>query len=117
LSHASTGTIRGRWQRRPRRTSATQNQTDPRALYHLILLDDDHHTYQYVVLMLGAIFGYSFDKGFAIACVVDSQGQAVVLTGSHDEVSLKQQQVHAFGADPLMADCRGSMSAVIEPAS
>ncbi len=98
-----------------RETPGTHPTHEP--LYHLILLDDDHHTYQYVVLMLGAIFGYSFDKGFAIACVVDSQGQAVVMTGSRDEVSLKQQQVHAFGADPLMTECRGSMSAVIEPAS
>lgn len=86
-------------------------------VYHLILLDDDHHTYAYVIVMLGAIFGYSREKAFAIACVVDGQGQAVVMTGSHDEVSLKQQQIHAFGADPLMAECRGSMSAVVEPAS
>jgi ATP-dependent Clp protease adaptor protein ClpS len=85
-------------------------------LYHLILLDDDHHTYQYVILMLGSIFGYGPEKGFSIACVVDSQGQAVVMTGSHDEARAKQDQIHAFGADPLMAECKGSMSAVIEPA-
>lgn len=84
--------------------------------YHLILLDDDHHTYQYVIAMLAAIFGYSRDKGFAIACVVDSQGQAIVMTASMDEVSLKQQQIHSFGADPLMETSKGSMSAIIEPA-
>jgi ATP-dependent Clp protease adaptor protein ClpS len=85
-------------------------------MYHLVLLDDDQHTYQYVVLMLGAIFGYSVEKAFAIACVVDSEGRAILMTGSEDEVRLKQQQVHAFGADPLMETCRGSMSAIIEPA-
>ncbi|MEO6398290.1 MAG: ATP-dependent Clp protease adaptor ClpS [Tepidiformaceae bacterium] len=84
--------------------------------YHLILLDDDHHTYQYVVMMLGAIFGYSRDKGFAIACVVDANGQAIVMTASKDEVSLKQQLIHNFGADPLMENSLGSMSAIIEPA-
>lgn len=84
-------------------------------LYHTVLLDDDHHTYQYVVAMLAAVFGYAVNKGFAIACVVDSEGRAVVFTGSRDEARLNQDKIHAFGPDPLMAECKGSMSAVIEP--
>lgn len=84
-------------------------------MFHLVLLDDDHHTYQYVVTMVGAVFGYTVEKGFAIACVVDSQGQAILMTGPRDEVELKQQLVHAFGPDPLMEQCLGSMTAVIEP--
>lgn len=84
-------------------------------LFHLVLLDDDHHTYQYVVNMLAAIFGYTPEKGFAIACVVDSQGQAILMTGPRDEVGLKQELVHSFGPDPLMEHSAGSMTAVIEP--
>lgn len=83
--------------------------------YHLILLDDDQHTYQYVIQMLNAIFGYPRDKGFAIACVVDQQGQAIVMTGPRDKVALKQQLIHSFGADPLMEHSAGSMSAIMEP--
>lgn len=90
--------------------------TDLDKPWHLILLDDDHHTYQYVVSMLARIFGYSPEKGFAIACMVDEQGQAIVMTAGRDEVELKQQQIHAFGADPLMETSLGSMSAIIEPA-
>ena len=85
--------------------------------FHLILLDDDHHTYQYVIFMLGKVFGYGPEKAFAMACAVDSQGQAVLMTGSHDAVERKQNEVHSFGADPLMPQSKGSMSAVIEPAS
>jgi ATP-dependent Clp protease adaptor protein ClpS len=84
--------------------------------YHLILLDDNEHTYQYVITMLGSVFGYAPEKGFAIACVVDKEGQAILMTGKMDELRLKQDQVHAFGADPLMPESKGSMSAVIEPA-
>jgi ATP-dependent Clp protease adaptor protein ClpS len=84
---------------------------------HLILLDDDEHTYGYVIHMLGAVFGYSKEKSFAIACAVDAQGQAIVMTGSHDEAERKQNQIHSFGADPAMAKCKGSMSAIIEPAA
>ena len=85
--------------------------------YHLILLDDDSHTYQYVIAMLNAVFGYAPDKGFAIACMVDNAGQAIVMTASHDEVSLKQQLIHSYGADPLMQNSAGSMSAIIEQAA
>jgi len=85
--------------------------------YHLILLDDNHHTYEYVIMMLGSIFGYPVEKAFAIACVVDSQGQAVLMTGPYEEMRRRQEQIHAFGADPRMPESAGSMSAVIEPAA
>lgn len=85
--------------------------------YHLILLDDNEHTYPYVIHMLGAIFGYSREKAFAIACMVDSEGRAIVMTGPKGEVELKQDAIHAFGADPLMPESKGSMTAVIEPAA
>ena len=94
-----------------------ETEIEPEKPYYLILLDDDHHTYEYVVRMLERIFGYSREKGFAIACMVDSEGRAILMTGTHAEAEAKQSQVHAFGADPLMADSLGSMSAVIEPAA
>ncbi len=84
---------------------------------HLILLDDDSHTYQYVIRMLGDLFGYSREKAFGIASVVDSQGQAILMTGAKDECRLKQDQIHAYGPDPLMELSVGSMSAVIETAA
>ncbi len=83
--------------------------------WHLILLDDDSHTYQYVILMLGDLFGYSYEKGLGIASVVDHEGQAIVMTGAKEECLLKQEQIHAYGPDPLMKRSVGSMSAVIEP--
>ena len=52
--------------------------------------------------MLGDIFGYSREKAFGIASVVDSQGQAILMTGAKDECLLKQEQIHAYGPDPLM---------------
>ncbi len=84
--------------------------------YHLVLLDDDDHTYEYVIELLGRVFGYSKEKGFAIACIVDSQGRAIVETADQTTVSRHQAQIHQYGADPRIPRCRGSMSAVIEPA-
>ncbi|MCC6385884.1 MAG: ATP-dependent Clp protease adaptor ClpS [Dehalococcoidia bacterium] len=101
---------------RPRIEILEDTSTNLDPPFHLVLLDDDDHTYNYVIRMLGAVFGYSKDKSFAIACMVDSEGRAIVMTGSKDEVERKQNQIHSFGADPQMAQSKGSMSAIIEPA-
>jgi len=82
---------------------------------HLILLDDDSHTYAYVIAMLTNIFGYSREKGFAIASTVDSQGQAIVMTAEKEKCLEVQKHIHNFGPDPLMETSTGSMSAIIEP--
>ena len=69
-------------------TDDTTEELDPP--FHLILLDDDEHTYQYVIHMLGAVFGHSKEKAFAIACMVDANGRAILLTAGHEEVERKQ---------------------------
>jgi ATP-dependent Clp protease adaptor protein ClpS len=100
----------------PTTRQQTESKTGLEPRYHLILLDDNDHTYQYVIDLLGRVMGYGKEKSFAIACVVDSQGQAIIETAGHDQVSRHQQLIHAFGADPRIPHCAGSMSAIIEPA-
>jgi len=90
--------------------------TDLEGLFHLILLDDNDHTYAYVVEMLGRVLGYGKEKAYAIACIVDSEWQAVLETTSYDECSRHQNLIHSYGADPRIERCLGSMSAVVEPA-
>jgi ATP-dependent Clp protease adaptor protein ClpS len=85
--------------------------------YHVILLNDDDHTYQYVIAMLQQLFGHPPEKGFQLAKEVDTEGRAVVLTTTKEHAELKRDQIHAFGPDPLSSkDCKGSMSSTIEPA-
>lgn len=84
--------------------------------FHLVLLDDNDHTYAYVVEMLGRIFGYGRGKAFAIATIVDGQGRAIVETAGYDQTLRHQRQIHAFGADPRLERSVGSMRAVLEEA-
>lgn len=94
-----------------------EEQTRRQPPYHVILLDDDYHTYEYVITMLQVLFGYPREKGFQMAKEVDSTGRVIVLTTSKEHAELKQDQIHAFGADPLSSkECLGSMTCVIEPA-
>jgi ATP-dependent Clp protease adaptor protein ClpS len=84
--------------------------------YHVILLDDDAHTYDYVIEMLGDVFGHSIDRAYQMACEVDAKGRVIVDTTHKDRAELKRDQIHGYGADWRMANSKGGMSAVIEPA-
>lgn len=83
--------------------------------YHVILWNDDFHTYEYVVGMMQKLFGHPVEKGLQIAKEVDTKGRAIVLTTTREHAELKRDQIHAFGKD-IVAGCKGSMSATIEPA-
>lgn len=100
-----------------RKTKEREEQkTKRQPPYNVVLLNDDDHTYAYVIAMLQEIFGYPPEKGFQMAKEVDTSGRVIVLTTTKEHAELKRDQIHAYGADPLMERCQGSMSAVIEPA-
>lgn len=84
--------------------------------YHVILLDDNDHTYDYVIRMLGELFAHPIERAFQMACEVDKSKRVIVLTTTREHAELKQEQIHAFGADPLIPHCKGSMTAILEPA-
>ena len=86
--------------------------------YHVVLLNDDDHTFEYVIQMMRELFGYPEPRGFQIAEEVHTRGRCVVLTTTKEHAELKQDQIHAYGPDPYSSkDCKGSMTAVIEPAA
>jgi ATP-dependent Clp protease adaptor protein ClpS len=84
--------------------------------YHVVLLNDDDHSFEYVIAMMQQLFGHPKEKGHLIAVQVHTQGRAIVDTTSKERAELKRDQIHAFGPDPLIARCAGAMSATIEPA-
>src|SRR5215831_1351880 len=84
--------------------------------YHVILLNDDDHSFEYVIGMLQKLFGHPIEKGYQMAVEVHTKGRVIVDTTSKERAELKRDQIHAFGPDPLLARCQGSMSASIEAA-
>ncbi|HXG63115.1 MAG TPA: ATP-dependent Clp protease adaptor ClpS [Planctomycetota bacterium] len=84
--------------------------------YHVILLDDSDHTYEYVIEMLGRLFGYGRETAYRMAREVDTTGRCAVFTGSLEQAEFKRDQIHAYGPDWRVPRCAGSMSAVLEPA-
>lgn len=100
----------------PQTTTQDQSKTKQPWLWHVVLLDDDAHTYDYVVLMMQSLFAKPLESAFKVARTVDAHGRAIVLTTHKEHAELKRDQILAFGKDPLIASCKGSMSAIIEPA-
>ena len=82
--------------------------------YHVILWNDEDHTYEYVIAMLLELFAHPVEKGFQLARQVDTEGRAVVLTTTLERAELKRDQIHAYGKDVEIDGCQGSMWATIE---
>jgi ATP-dependent Clp protease adaptor protein ClpS len=101
---------------KPSKKTNPHKKTDHLPPYNVVLLNDDHHTYEYVIEMLGKIFGYDRDKAFKLAEEVDKQGRVILMTTHKEKAELKRDQVTGYGPDFRMDTSKGSMSAVIEPA-
>ena len=84
--------------------------------YNVVLLDDDDHSYEYVILMLKKIFGHTVNRAYEMATEVDASGRVVVTTTNLEVAEMKRDQIQAFGPDPFIPRCKGSMSATVEPA-
>ncbi len=94
----------------------TIEETKLQPPYHVVLLDDQDHTYEYVIEMLQKIFGHSRERAFQMACEVDATGRVIVFTGALEQAEFKRDRVHGHGKDWRIPRCAGSMSAIVEPA-
>jgi len=86
-------------------------------LYNVVLLDDDEHTYDYVVEMLMKLFLCSHQRAYQHALEVDAMKRTVVMTCEQEQAMFARDQIHGYGADWRMENSKGSMSAIIEPAT
>ena len=92
-------------------------QTAPPALeppWHVILWDDEVHTHEYVIEMLGAIFGHAHDLALKMAKEVHASRRVVVATVHKELAELRQQQIEEYGPDKRVPECKVSMRATIE---
>ena len=86
-------------------------------LYHVIILNDDEHSYEYVIEMLQSAVGLSYAQAMARTVEADTNGSSIVSTCSLEEAETKRNRIHAFGPDPRMPGSRGSVAALVEPAA
>ncbi len=102
-------------QNAPATETTEQQQLTP--LYNVVLLDDDVHTYDYVIEMLAKLFLLSEIEAYRHAEEVDRTGRTVVITCELPQAEFARDQIQAYGPDPRIPASTGSMSAILEPAA
>lgn len=95
----------------------TSEKQELTPLWHVVLLDDDEHTYNYVIEMLVRLFFKTFEEAYRNAVEVDSTGRTIVITCDRQAAEFARDQIHAYGPDWRLPKSKGSMSAVLEPAA
>src|SRR4029453_14933413 len=86
-------------------------------LYRVVLLDDNDHTYDYVIEMLQKIFIFTLNQAYRHAEEVDRAGRPLLSTCELREAEFARDQVLAYGPDWRLPRSKGSMRAIIEPAA
>ena len=82
---------------RPKLDPKTQPRRQPP--YAVVLLNDDDHTYDYVIDVLCRFCGHTPENAFKLAQQIDRTGRAVVWTGSLEVAELKRDQIRGMGPD------------------
>jgi len=67
--------------------------------YAVVVLNDDDHTYPYVIDVLCRFCGHTVEKAFKLAEQIDKTGRAVVWTGTLEVAELKRDQIRGMGPD------------------
>ena len=86
-------------------------------LYHVIILNDEDHTIEYVVEMLQAVVGLSAPDALARTLEADSTGSSIVRTCALSDAEIKRDLIHGYGPDWRLPHSRGSVTALVEPAA
>jgi ATP-dependent Clp protease adaptor protein ClpS len=82
-----------------RETRPADARPKPQPPYAVILLNDEEHTFQYVVEALMKVFGYPAEKGFLLALQVHNEGRGIVWSGTRELAELKRDQLRSAGPD------------------
>ena len=84
--------------------------------YHVILLNDDHHSMEFVVEVLCKVLGVAVERAVQFMMEAHTSGRAVVWTGPKEVAELKAEQIHT--CPEIREDGRdlGPLGCVIEPA-
>ncbi|HEX8524166.1 MAG TPA: ATP-dependent Clp protease adaptor ClpS [Tepidisphaeraceae bacterium] len=83
------------------RPAAAQPQNKPKRQppYQIVVLNDEDHTFAYVIEGLVRFCGHDVEKAYELATTVHQQGRAIVWTGMLEVAELKRDQLKAMGPD------------------
>jgi ATP-dependent Clp protease adaptor protein ClpS len=85
--------------------------------FHVMLENDDHHSFEFVVDVLRKALGFNEQRAFLVTNEAHTKGRAVAWTGSKEVAELKVEQMLSF--HEIRSDGRklGPLGVTIEPAA
>jgi ATP-dependent Clp protease adaptor protein ClpS len=100
----------------PKSSTDPKTQTRRQPPYHVVILNDEEHTFEYVIELLTKLFGHPRATAEELTLRIHQTGRAIVLTTHREKAELKREQVLAYGPDPRMSISKGPLGCYIEPA-
>ena len=67
--------------------------------YAVIIENDEHHTFAYVIEALQRVCGHDLEHAYRLTLEAHNSGRAVVWSGALEPAELKRDQIREFGAD------------------
>lgn len=67
--------------------------------YAVVVLNDNDHTFEFVIVTFTKVLGYDFEKCFSLAKKIHEEGRAIVWSGSKEVAELKKEQIQSMGPD------------------
>jgi len=84
--------------------------------YAVVVLNDDLHTFEYVIETFMKVFGYPAEKCFQLATDIHVQGRSIVWSGAKEVAELKRDQIRSAGPDLYASKkVQFPLGVVIEP--
>jgi ATP-dependent Clp protease adaptor protein ClpS len=100
----------------PKSRETTSSETRRQPPYNVIILNDEEHSFGYVIELLVKLFGHSLTLAETLTWRIHNTGRAIVMTTHKELAELKREQVLAYGPDPVMSISKGPLGCYIEPA-
>lgn len=100
----------------PKPKADTDTRTKKLPPYNVIVLNDEVHTFDYVIELLTKLFHHPLNTAIDLTWRIHLSGRAVVYTTHKEKAELKRDQVLAYGPDPRMSISKTSLGCYIEPA-
>jgi len=101
---------------RPKDETDQVTQTRRQPPYNVVILNDEEHTFEYVIDLLVKLFRHSLPTAEVLTWRIHSSGRAIVYTTHREKAELKRDQVLEWGPDPRMSISKGPLGCYIEPA-
>ncbi|HEY5314903.1 MAG TPA: ATP-dependent Clp protease adaptor ClpS [Pirellulales bacterium] len=97
---------------------AKPSGTKPKRLppYAVVVLNDDLHTFEYVIATFMKVFGYQQQRCFELARHIHLHGRGIVWSGPKEVAELKRDQILGAGPDfYAQKKVEGPLGVLIEP--